>query len=90
MTRIKKMSYESVSSKLLFRILRCLVPASYFAASLIAQNFDQVRTSSSRPVLRARAVLGLEGVANNSGGNSRFRTMSSYILAAKVLPFGCR
>ena len=68
MTRIKNMPYESVSSKLLFRILRCLVPASYFAASLIAQNFDQVRTASSRPVLRARAVLGLEHVANNSMG----------------------
>ena len=68
MTRIKNMPYESVSSKLLFRILRCLVPAAYFAASLIAQNFDQVRTASSRPVLRARAVLGLEHVANNSMG----------------------
>jgi hypothetical protein len=67
-TRIKNMPYESVSSKLLFRILRCLVPASYFAASLIAQNFDQVRTASSRPVLRARAVLGLEHVANNAMG----------------------
>ena len=68
MTRIKNMPYESVSSKLLFRILRCLVPAAYFAASLIAQNFDQVRTASTRPVLRARAVLGLEHVANNSMG----------------------
>jgi hypothetical protein len=67
-TRIKNMPYESVSSKLLFRILRCLVPAAYFAASLIAQNFDQVRTASSRPVLRAKAVLGLEHVANNSVG----------------------
>ena len=62
------MPYESVSSKLLFRILRCLVPAAYFAASLIAQNFDQVRTASTRPVLRAKAVLGLEHVANNSMG----------------------
>ena len=68
MARIKKIPYESVSSKLLFRILRCLVPASCFAACLIAQNFDQVRTASSRPVLRARAVLGLERVANNSMG----------------------
>jgi hypothetical protein len=68
MTRTKNMWYESVSSKLLFRILRCLVPASCFAASLIAQDFDQVRTASSSPVLRARAVLGLEGVANNSMG----------------------
>jgi hypothetical protein len=67
-TRIKNMPYESVSSKLLSRILRCLVPAAYFAASLIAQNFDQVRTASTRPVLRAKAVLGLEHVANNSMG----------------------
>lgn len=62
------MCSESVSSKLLFRILRCLIPASCFAASLIAQDFDQVRTASSSPGLRARAVLSLEGVANNSMG----------------------
>ena len=62
------MCYESVSSKVLFRILRCLVPASCFAACLIAQDLDQVRRASPRPVLRARAVLGLEGVANNSMG----------------------
>jgi len=68
MIRTRNMCYESVSSKLLFRILRCLVPASCFAASLIAQNFDQVRTASSRPVLRARAVLGFERVANSSIG----------------------
>src|ERR1700730_386585 len=68
MTQTKNMCYESVSSKLLFRILRRLVSASCFAASLIAQDFDQVRIASTSPVLRARAVLGLEGVANNSMG----------------------
>ena len=68
MTRIKNMCYESASSKALFRILQCLVAASCFAASLIAQDFDQVRTAPSSPVLRARAVLGLERVANNSMG----------------------
>ena len=68
MIRTRNMCYESVSSKLLFRILRFLMPASCFAASLIAQDFDHVRTASSSPVLRARAVLGLEGVANNSMG----------------------
>jgi hypothetical protein len=62
------MCYESVSSKVLFRILRCLVPASCFAACLIAQDLDQVRGASPRPVLRARSVLGLEDVANNSMG----------------------
>ena len=67
MTRIKNMCYESVSSVLL-RILQCLVAASCFTASLIAQDFDHVRTAPSGPVLRARAVLGLEGVANNSMG----------------------
>ena len=41
--------------------------ASCFAASLIAQDLDQGRTASS-PVLRASAVLGVEGVANNSMG----------------------
>jgi hypothetical protein len=68
MTQIKNMCYESVSSKALLRILQCLVAASCVAASLIAQDIDQVRTAPPRPVLRARAVLGLEGVANNSIG----------------------
>jgi hypothetical protein len=65
---IKNMCSVSISSKVLLRILRCLVPASCFAASLIAQDLDQLRTARSSPVLRARAVLGLEGVANNSMG----------------------
>ena len=68
MTQLKNMCYEIVSAKVLFRILRCLVPASCFAASLIAQDIDQVRTASSSPILSATAVLGLEGVANNSMG----------------------
>jgi hypothetical protein len=62
------MCYESIPSKVVFRILRCLVAASCFTASLIAQDFDQVRTAPSSAVLRARSVLGLEGVANNSMG----------------------
>src|SRR6202171_3866115 len=62
------MCHESISSKVVFRILRCLVAASCFTASLIAQDFDQVRTAPSSAVLRARSVLGLEGVANNSMG----------------------
>jgi len=68
MIRLKNMCYEIVSSKVLFRVLRCLVPASCFAASLVAQDLDQVRTVSSRSALHARAVLGVEGVANNSMG----------------------
>ena len=62
------MCYESVSSKILFRILRYLLPASCFAASLIAQDLGPARIPSSSSVLRARAILGLEGVANNSMG----------------------
>jgi hypothetical protein len=68
MNRIKNMCCERISSKRLFRILRCLVSASCFAASLIAQDLGQVRIAFTSPVLRARAVLGLEGVANNSMG----------------------
>ena len=68
MTQIKHMCYKKVLSKGLFRILQCLVTASCFAASLIAQDFAQLRSASSSPVLRARAVLGLEHVANNSMG----------------------
>ena len=62
------MCYEVVSSRTFFRILRCLVPASCLAATLIAQDLDQVRTASSSPVAHARAVLGVEGVTNNSTG----------------------
>ena len=68
MTQSKNMCYESRSSRTLLRILRCLVLVSCFAASVIAQDLDQVRTASSSSVLRARAVLGLEGVAKNSTG----------------------
>jgi hypothetical protein len=68
MTPIEDMCYESVSSRALLRILQCLVAASCLAASLIAQDIDQVRTVPSSPVLRGRAVLGLDGVANNSMG----------------------
>jgi len=68
MTPIKNMCYESVSSKALPRILQCLVAASCLAASLIAQDIDQVRRAPSSPALRARAVLGLDSVANNSMG----------------------
>jgi hypothetical protein len=68
MTSLKHMCYESISSNVLIRILRYLVPASCFAASLIAQDLGQLRTASSSSVLRARTVLGLEGVANNSMG----------------------
>ena len=68
MTRSKNMCYELSSSKTLFRILRCLVLVSCVAASVIARNLDPVRAASSSSVLRARAVLGLEGVAKNSMG----------------------
>ena len=68
MTQLNNMCYEIVSSKILFRTLRCLIPAACLAAGLIAQDLNQVRTASPTPVLRARAVLGLEGVAGNSMG----------------------
>lgn len=64
MTRPNNTCRNALSSKILFRLLRCLVPASCFAASLMAQDLDQGKTG----VLRARAVLGLEDVANNSVG----------------------
>jgi hypothetical protein len=67
MTRTNNMCYKG-SSKRLFRILLCLVSASRFAPSLIAQDFDQARPASSSPVMRARAILGLDGAANNSMG----------------------
>ena len=68
MTQLTNMCHEVFFSRLLFRILRCLVPASCIAASLIAQDHDPVRAAPSRPVLRAKAVLGLERIAPNSMG----------------------
>jgi hypothetical protein len=68
MTRSNNMCCESVSSRVLFRILRCLVTASCFGASLFAQDVDRVKTASSSFVLPARAVLGIDGVANNLMG----------------------
>jgi hypothetical protein len=68
MVRLNRMCYERVSSKLLFRLLRCVVPVSCLAASLIAQDLDKVSPASSSSSLRARAVIGLEGVANNFMG----------------------
>ncbi len=62
MIQIKNICNESDSSRIVSRLLRCLVAASCFAASLAAQD------PSSNPVLRARAVLGVEGVSNNSMG----------------------
>ena len=62
------MCYESATSKILFRTLRWLVATSCLAASLIAKDGGQVKIASSSPALRAKAVLGLEGVANNSVG----------------------
>jgi hypothetical protein len=79
------MCYESASSNALLRILRCLVAASCFAAGLIAQDFDQVRTAPSSPVLRARAVLGLDGVANNSMGELSIQD-DAFVYSRRVGP----
>lgn len=65
MNKFKNIFYASVSSKASFRIL--LLSASCFAASLVAQDLGQAVTTP-RPAVRATAVLGLEGVANNSVG----------------------
>jgi hypothetical protein len=68
MTSTQNMRYESRSSKMLFGILCRLGPALCFAASVVAQDPDLAKTAPSHSVLRARAVLGLEGIANNSMG----------------------
>jgi hypothetical protein len=60
--------YRSTPSQASLRALRYLVTAACFAASLIGQDFDRATTTSSSPALHATAVLGLEGVANNSLG----------------------
>ena len=68
MTQSKNMFRNSISSKVIFRILRCLGAASCIAASLVAQDLGDVRIASSSSALRARVVIGLAGVANNSIG----------------------
>jgi len=61
MIPIRNKRNGSGSPRKSFRLLRCAVAASWFAASLVAQKSDGV-------ALRARAVLGLEGVGHSSSG----------------------
>jgi hypothetical protein len=39
-----------------------------FTGSLISQDRDQARVSASKSEVRARAILGLEGISNNAAG----------------------
>jgi hypothetical protein len=68
-SHVKGMSYQTVSSEVLFPMLRCLLPAACFAASVLAQTPGPRLAAASGSRLRARVVLGLEGVANNASGD---------------------
>lgn len=83
MIQSKNMRYKIVQSKTLLRTLRCLVAASCFAASLISQNLDEAKTASSSPMMSARAVLGLEGVADNSMGTLSIQDNALVFLRGK-------
>jgi len=46
----------------------CLTTLVYLSASLMSQDRDQAQAPSSRPVVRATAILGFEGIATNANG----------------------
>jgi hypothetical protein len=66
-----------VPSKVLYPILGGLLAASCCAASLLAQN---------PATLRARVILGLEGVADNFVGDLSVRENGTVFQDAKGLP----
>ncbi len=66
--RLNNMPYNIFSSNMIGRTLRCLMPVVCFTGSLISQDRDQASNPSSRSVVRARAIVGLEGNSNNAAG----------------------
>ena len=62
------MRYQIVLSKMTVRTLRCLIPMVCFTASLMSQESNQAKTPVSTSGVHARAMLGLEGISNNTNG----------------------
>lgn len=62
------MRYQIVLSKMTGRTLRCLLPVVCCTVSLMSQEGDQAKTLVSSSVVHARAILGFEGISNNTNG----------------------
>jgi len=62
------MTHRSFLSKTTGRTLRCLLTLVYLGASLMSQSRDQGIGPVSHPMVRATAILGLEGVSKNATG----------------------
>jgi hypothetical protein len=64
----KAMRNQIVLLKMTARTLRCLMPVLCLTAGLASQNGDQANSSVSPSVVHARAILGFEGISNNTNG----------------------
>ena len=62
------MTHRICSSKTIGRALWCLLTLVYLSASLMSQDRDQAKAPVSRPLVRATAILGLEGISKNATG----------------------
>ena len=62
------MRYQIVLSKMTGRTLRCLIPVLCFTVSLMSQEGDQAKAPVSASAVQARAILGFEGISNNTNG----------------------
>ena len=62
------MRYQIVLSKMTGRTLRCLIPVLCFTVCLMSQEGDQAKAPVSASAVQARAILGFEGISNNTNG----------------------
>lgn len=62
------MTHRSFLSKTISRALWCLLILVYLGASLMSQDRGQAKAPVSRPLVRATAILGLEGMSKNAAG----------------------
>lgn len=64
----KTMRNQIVLLKMTGRTLRFLIPVVCFTVSLMSQDGDQAKPPVSPSVVHARAILGFEGISNNTNG----------------------
>ena len=62
------MRYQIVLSKMTGRTLRCLIPVLCLTVCLMSQEGDQAKAPVSASAVQARAILGFEGISNNTNG----------------------
>jgi hypothetical protein len=62
------MRYQIVLSKMTGRTLRCLIPVVCLTVRLMSQEGDQAKAPVSPSVVHATAILGFQGISNNTNG----------------------